>query len=419
MGGPAVGRRVSPEARASVAGMVQAVVPSAVMLRRHLHMNPELSGAEHDTTATIVDRLSRLRPRVLPSGTGAVADIGTAPTVALRADIDALAMTDQKDVPYRSRRPGVAHACGHDVHTAVVVGAGEVLSALHGNGMLRGGVRLIFEPSEETVPGGAVEVVRDGWLTGIKAIFAVHCDPRTPVGQIGSRVGAITSASDRFQLVLNGPGGHTARPHETVDLIREVSRVAMDLPDILGARVGDRGEIRLVFGAVSSGNAANVIPAVARLEGTARTPHSAAWDCFPVEVPRAVAEVLDAPIDSVTGTDTVVGRGSRADGLTWEAILTRGVPPVVNYAAPTELMAAAARSFLGEHAVVKTPHSWGGDSYGWYLVDVPGTYARLGTKGDSLREVHDLHTPGFDVDEKAIAIGIELLVHTVLDWLDA
>jgi amidohydrolase len=352
-----------------------------------------------------MDRLRRtgLQPVALGTGTGLVCDLGEpiadgTPYVVLRADIDALAMPDGKDVAYRSQTPGVAHACGHDVHTTVVLGAGLVLRHLLDGA---GAVRLVFEPREETVPGGAVEVIAEGWIDGARAVFGLHCDPKRDVGQLGLRVGPITSASDLVELRLFGPGGHTARPHLTVDLVSVAGSVATGLQSALDrqlAGLGDGlGTARMVFGAVHAGMASNVIPAEAVLRGTLRTPSPDVWAAAPGLLEAAVAEVLD-------------GTGAR-----WELVHSRGVPPVVNEALSTALLAAAGREVLGADGVGDTEHSMGGDSFAWYLEHAPGAYARLGVHDPrSTGPRLDLHASTFDVDERCIGYGVRILALAAL-----
>lgn len=363
-----------------------------VAIRRQLHAHPEPSGEEHATTELVANRLEAagLVPRVLPSGTGLVCDVGQGddpPLVALRADLDALAMDDDKDVPYRSRREGVAHACGHDVHTAVVLGAGlalaEALSPAEGR------VRLIFEPSEERVPGGAVEVIATGALEGVANVFGLHCDPKLDAGTVGVRAGAITAAADQIDVHLHGPGGHTARPHQTIDLVAVASRVALELPKRL-ADVAE-GEVLLVFGAITAGDAPNVIPTRATLRGSLRTPDRAVWD-------RA-AELVESELEALVGPT----------GAEWTVDHVRGVPPVVNHARATELLARAAAAVVGPEAVVETPRSYGADSFSWYLEVSEGSYARLGTHPPGEPERLDLHAGTFDVDEGAIEVGVAVL----------
>jgi amidohydrolase len=330
-----------------------------------------------------------------------VCDVGSVepPYVVLRADIDALAVDDVKAVPYRSRVPGVAHACGHDVHTAIVLGAGLVLAQMLPEGAASG-VRLVFEPREETVPGGAVEVIDEGWLDGAGAVFGVHCDPKLDVGQIGLRTGPITSACDLVEVRLHGPGGHTARPHLTVDLVAVSGRLAAELQGALERRLDGAGEVRMVFGALHAGTAANVIPPVATLRGTLRTPSPEVWALAPELLQACVAELLE-------GT-----------GATWDIDHERGVPAVVNDAAAVGLFAEAGTEVLGVEGLRETEHSMGGDSFAWYLDKVPGAYARLGVHEGSTSHRLDLHSGSFDVDERCIGYGVRLLVLTALKALE-
>ncbi|WP_234106403.1 amidohydrolase, partial [Streptomyces venezuelae] len=192
-----------------------------IAFRRDLHMHPELGNQEFRTTAALKARLEAagLAPKVLPGGTGLICDIGTRdpgrPMLAIRADLDALPIPDVKTVAYRSTVANRAHACGHDVHTTTVLGAGLVLAELDRQGLLPAPVRLLFQPAEEVLPGGAADAVEAGVLDGVGRIIAVHCDPKVDAGKIGLRTGPITSACDRLEVTLDGPGGHTARPHLT------------------------------------------------------------------------------------------------------------------------------------------------------------------------------------------------------------
>lgn len=373
-----------------------------IAFRRRLHAEPELSFEESVTTDAVMERLivDGLEPHRLESGTGLWCDIGDdGPLVALRADLDALAMEDVKDVPYRSRNDGVAHACGHDVHTTAVLGAGLVLNRLARAGRLPGRVRLLFEPGEERVPGGAVEIVDAGLLEGTEAVFALHCDPKIDVGTLGTRIGAITSASDLVEVTLTGPGGHTARPHRTVDLVTVMARLVVDLPDAVTERMGGPHNCRLVFGAIHAGAAANVIPARGVVTGSLRTPDRAAWDVAPGVLRECLDEILSPT------------------GAAWSLRHVRGVPPVVNDDRAARILARSGRSFLGEAAVTETEHSWGGDSFGWMTSAAPGAYVRLGTHDPSSEDHLDLHHSRFDVDERSIAIGVRVLVRAVLEAL--
>ena len=379
-----------------------------IALRRNLHAHPELSGQERATTDLVSERLelAGLEPRRLAVGTGLVCDIvpddpvasdGVSARLALRADLDALAMADEKDVAYRSQVSGVSHACGHDVHTAIVLGT--ALYFAHHREELPGPVRFIFQPAEERVPGGALDVVTDGGLDGVTAIVGLHCEPKIDVGTIGLKSGAISSAADMAVITLSGPGGHTARPELTVDLVSLAARVVAELPGRVAAKVAhlDRDHatlVKVVFGSVHAGDAANVIPTHCVLKVSIRTPSLAVWDQLP--------ELFEHELRSI-----VAGSGSGVD-----VEYTHGVPPVVNDAEVTDTVGAAARAALGDGCVTEVEQSWGGDDFAWFTREVPGTYVRLGVR-DPGGPTLDLHAGHFDVDERAIAIGVQLLAATV------
>jgi amidohydrolase len=364
-----------------------------VGIRRHLHMHPELGRKEHATTAFLVARLEEagLAPKVLGGGTGVVCDIGTGegPTVVLRADIDALPLPDEKDVAYRSTVPGVCHACGHDVHTAVLLGAGLVLAGMAAG--LPGTVRLLFQHAEELMPGGALDVLAEGWFDGVSSAFALHCDPALEVGRVGVRSGAITAAADDLMVRLTGPGGHTSRPHNTVDIVHALATVATGLPDALSRLVDPRAGLCLVWGHVSAGTAPNAIPREGLLHGTLRVLEKDAWHGAPDMVHRLV-DGLVAPY------------GARA-----HVEYARGVPPVVNDPSAAALMAAAVRTALGTGAAVPTAQSLGGEDFAWCLEKVPGALGRLGVKAPGRSNPYDLHQGAFDVDEDALAAGVRVM----------
>jgi len=392
-------------------GLVRADESLLVEMRRELHAQPELSGQETATTAWLGQHLRDLglAPVRLDVGTGLVCDVAVggavagdgSPVVALRADIDALAMQDGKQVGYRSRNDGAAHACGHDVHTTVLVGAARALVALAPDVPVKGHVRLVFEPAEESVPGGAVDVVAEGWLDGVSAIFGVHCDPRIDVGRLGCRAGALTSAADVVEVRVHGPGGHTARPERTVDLVDVLGRLVTGLQPGIDRLTERPGDLQVVFGAVHAGDAANVVPATGVLRGSLRTRDHEVWLRAPELFRRALEGVL------------------HASSATWEVEHRRGVPPVLNDPAMTTVLVEAATRVLGADAVVETEQSLGGDSFAWYLEQVPGSYARLGTHDPASTAPRlDLHASTFDVDERAIGVGVRVLVTAALDTLE-
>ncbi|MEU1041794.1 amidohydrolase [Streptomyces sp. NPDC005551] len=397
----------------------EAVLPGAlpealraelVAFRRDLHMHPELGNQEFRTTAAVKARLERagLEPRVLSGGTGLVCDIGLGeggrhdarPMLALRADLDALPIPDTKaDCAYRSTVPDRAHACGHDVHTTVVLGAGLVLAELHRTGRLPCPVRLIFQPAEEVLPGGALDAIESGALEGVGRIIAVHCDPKVDAGRIGLRHGPITSACDRLEVALDGAGGHTARPHLTTDLVTAVARVATDVPAVVARRIDARSGLSVTWGRIESGHACNVIPQHAELSGTVR--------CLDLEAWRQAPDLLHAAIDEIATLH-------RAKS---EINYVRGVPPVVNDPIVADLLRDAMTARLGPHSVEDTTQSLGGEDFSWYLEQVPGAMARLGVRTPGERGGRDLHQGDFDADESAIKVGVELFTAAAL--LDA
>ncbi len=372
-----------------------------IEFRRDLHAHPEVGYAEHRTTRQIALRLEAagLRPAILPKGTGLIADIGGGAgdeaSVALRADIDALPITDEKNVPYRSLNAGACHACGHDVHTSVLLGTGLFLARAAASGALPGKVRLIFQPAEE-VPGGALDVLAAGGISSVDRIFALHCDPKLEVGKVGTRIGAITAACDKVKVTLSGPGGHTARPHLTADLVFALGKIITELPAALSRRIDPRSCLSLVWGKVSAGTVANAIPDLGVAEGTVRCLDDGAWHAAP--------EMLKALVESVTS----------AYGLTGDLSYVRSVPPAVNDAASTAMIAAAADRVLGPGAVTQAPQSLGGEDFAWYLESIPGSLFRLGTRRPGSVDEFDIHQPMFDVDERCIGVGVRVMSATAL-----
>ena len=376
-------------------GWLAAHAQDVVAWRRAVHALPELGRAEHRTTAFVARQLlaAGLEPRTLPGGTGLVCDIGYGERcVALRADLDALPLQETTGLPFASTVDGLMHACGHDAHTAVVLGAGLALAAAPS---LPGRVRLIFQPAEEVQPGGALDVIADGAMEGVQRIFALHCDPRLEVGKLGTRVGPITSACDLLEIRLTSPGGHTSRPHLTADLVEALGLLVTQLPLLLTRQVDPRSGTVLVWGAVQAGDAANAIPQHGLLRGTLRTADHATWGELEDKIRTLVASVL-AP----TGVGYVLQH-------------VRGVPPVVNEAGSAGMLAGAAVSVLGSEAAVGTEQSSGGEDFAWYLEHVPGAMARLGV-WPGHGPMRDIHQPTFDLDERALPFGVRVLAQAAL-----
>jgi amidohydrolase len=369
--------------------------------RRDLHAHPETGYHEYRTTRRIAQRLEAvgLRPMPLPKGTGLMVDIGAggpdSPLIALRADIDALPITDEKDVPYRSTRSGACHACGHDVHTSILVGTGLFLARAHAAGALPGRVRLIFQPAEE-VPGGAIDVMSAGGIANVDRIFALHCDPRLDVGKIGTRSGPITAACDKIKVKVTGPGGATPPPPPTADLVFAQGKIITELPAALSRRVDPRSSLSLVWGRVAAGSTANAIPDDGFVEGTVRCLDDEAWHAAP--------DMVKSLVESV----------ATAYGVVPDITYQRNVPPTVNDTVCTAMFDAAADRVLGPDAVIPAQQSLGGEDFAWYLESIPGALARLGTRTPGSAADFDIHQAAFDVDERAIGIGVRLMTATAL-----
>jgi amidohydrolase len=365
-----------------------------VTWRRHIHAHPELGRQEFATTQFVASRLADagLNPKVLPGGTGLTCDFGPedGPRVALRADMDALPMMERTGAPYTSLVPGVAHACGHDGHTAILLGAGLALASVP---QLPTGVRLIFQAAEELMPGGAIDAIAAGALSGVSRIFALHCDPRLAVGRVAVTPGPITSAADQVEITLASPGGHTSRPHLTGDLVYALGTLITGVPGVLSRRLDPRDSTVMVWGAVNAGIAANAIPQSGSVAGTIRTASREAWVSMESLVREIVSSML-APLNVEFGVE-----------------YRRGVPPVVNEAISTRILVHAIEA-IGPDALADTRQSGGGEDFSWYLEEVPGAMARLGVwsgRGPQL----DLHQPTFDLDERALAVGVQVMANIV------
>ncbi|HET7304853.1 MAG TPA: amidohydrolase [Segeticoccus sp.] len=368
--------------------------------RRDLHAHPETAWQEHRTTSFVAERLTAAGVRVRPlPGTGLVADIGAedpAYRVALRADLDALPLPERTGLPWSSRTADVCHACGHDVHTVAVLGAGLALQEL-ADRLAEGGiaVRLVFQPAEEVMPGGAHTVLQQGVLDEVDRCLAVHCDPTIEVGRVGLVEGPITAAADAISVTLTGRGGHTSRPHLTQDLTYALGKLVTDVPAVLSRRLDPRSGVALVWGKVHAGVAVNVIPSTGSAEGTLRVLDAGAWEAAGDVVTEVIHQVV-APY-----------------GVTAHVEHVRGVPPVVNDADAVEAFRLGASGALGEESVVPTRQSLGGEDFGWYLTAAPGALARLGTRSPG-GPTYELHQGDLVVDEDAVGVGARLLAATVL-----
>lgn len=385
----------------AIAAATAALAERLVAFRRDLHAHPELGHAEHRTTQRVGDALASLglEPKPLPASTGLTCDI-TGPDweprmgmVALRGDMDALPLSDTKDVSYASRVAGIAHACGHDVHTTVILGVGHVLAELRTQGLLRTGVRLVFQPAEETSPSGAPLVIRAGALEGVREAYALHCDPRTTVGQIAVKRGAITSAAVRVNVTLRGSGGHTSRPHLTADIIGALGALITQTPFVLSRRLDPRSGASLIWGLVTAGSVENAIPRTGELGGTLRVLDVPGWKAAIAMLPEMITTIA-APY-----------------GADIDIAIDPGIPPTVNTPHGVARLVDAAERQLGPDTVARTSQSMGGEDFAWILQSVPGAMARLGVRPRGITEADwpDIHQSAFDVDEECLQVGVQVL----------
>ena len=373
---------------------------SIVDFRRHLHRNPELSGRETATTAWVGGQLrtAGIPYQLGPENRGIVTDIlpGTGsktPVVALRADMDALPIQEENKVEYRSTNPGVMHACGHDAHTTMLLGAMTALQKARPAVAWRG----IFQPSEE-IGHGARDMIEHGALTGVDAVIAIHVDPNIYCGQIVVAAGPQTAFCQDFEITIRGKGGHGARPHQTIDPVAVAAQLVTLIYQALPRQTDARDPLVVTIGQLQAGHASNVIPDTAKLRGTVRT--------FSAEVSGNARETI---LRLCKGT--ALAFGATIDG-TFDAIL----PGVINDTAVTALCHRAAVGIVGEKLVTaESRPSMGAEDFADYLTQVPGCMMRLGVR-KKRKKITPLHTPTFDIDEDALVIGARLLARVLHEW---
>ncbi len=380
---------------------LQRIAPRITEVRRELHQFPELSGEERKTTAYLSKRLKNmgLAHEVGTDGRGIFSAIigretPAAPVVGLRADIDALPITEENAVPYRSKNAGLMHACGHDAHAAMLLAAVDSLSRLK---TLPVGWRAVFQPSEE-MGHGAREMVRRGALKGVDAIVALHVDPLLPVGQVGIRPGHQTAACQDFTITVRGRGGHGARPHNTIDPIAVSAQLITLIYQAIPRQTDARDPVVVTIGQIEGGHASNIIPDSVFLNGTIRALDS--------QVCANAREIL-----------LRLCKGTAANfGAKIEPQFSEALPGVVNDSSVTAVCQAAASELLGaKNVITEGRPSMGAEDFADYLTEVPGCMIRLGVKRPG-KKVTPLHTPTFDIDENALLVGARLLARIVLRW---
>ena len=372
-----------------------------VALRRHFHTYPEISGQEYNTQAKIIAELRNLglEPRVI-GGTGVISEIkGAKPgkTIAVRADIDALNLLDEVDQEYRSVNAGACHACGHDGHTAMLLGVARVLMEMRDQ--MTGNVRLIFEPSEEEFPGGADSLIKEGALDSANAIIGVHLWQPLEVGTIGISYGPLMASPDEFTITIHGRGGHGSMPHQAIDSLLAGAQLVIGLNTIISRNVDPVDPAALSIGVFKAGDMFNIIPDSALIKGTVRT--------FDQRVRLKIFGRIEQITEGIC----------KAAGVQYDINKIFGFPPVINNPQLARVAANAAEETVSTQNVLEIKPVMAGEDFSLYQEKIPGVYIFVGAGNAERGILYPHHHPKFDIDENALANGVEVMVRTALKLL--
>lgn len=380
--------------REEILALAASVEPIVVEARRHLHSYPELSFEEVETAAYVAARLREwgYSPQTGVAGMHGVTAVleggRPGPTVALRADMDALPIQEETGLPFASTRPGIMHACGHDCHTAILLGTAALFARIREQ--IPGRVLFLFQPAEEVGPGGARPMVGAGVLEGVDQVYGLHITPTMDAGMFAFRPGVGCANSDQIKIVVRGKGGHAAQPHQAVDPVVIAGHVIVALQQIVSRQVPPLQSAVITIGSIHGGTKGNVIPDAVELSGTVRTLDAAVRDAMPERIERLV-------------TGVAAGLGGAAE-LTY----TRGYPCMINDEAATALARAAAESIVGAEKVMTHEISMGGEDFAYFAAARPGSFGRIGVApvGSPLSERYPLHNGRLRVDESALPLGV-------------
>jgi amidohydrolase len=376
--------------------------------RRKIHRHPELGFQEFQTAATVQRALTELgiENHSGIAKTGVIGQIfgGDGPVVALRADMDALPIEEINGTDFDSAISGVMHACGHDAHTAMLLGAATILKELADQNRLPGNVRLLFQPSEEWQDeegkSGGMRMVEEGALDGIQAIFGLHIDPANPVGVVATRSGPMLAAADTFKAVIRGNGGHAARPHETIDTIAMAGLVINSIHHLVSRRLDPLESGVVTIGTIHGGTVDNIIPDRVTMTGTLRSFTPEGRQTLFDELPKAcrIVESLGARV---------------------EVNIIPGYPPTVNDVGATLIMKSAAEAIVGKERVLESPMYMGSEDFSFMTQRVPGCFLSLGTHDPAWGEDYcQLHQPNTRISEMALPIGAAILASVALEWME-
>jgi len=370
-------------------------------LRRYFRMHPELGGEEFETQKKIVAELKAmgLQPRAA-AGTGVIVEVqGARPgkTVAIRADIDALPVQDEVDQPYRSQKNGLCHACGHDGHTAMLLGLVKMFTGLSAG--INGKVRFLFQPSEEKFPGGAEAMIADGAMEGVAAVIGAHLWQPLNVGTIGITYGPMMASPDEFSITIQGKGGHGSMPHQTIDPISVGAQIVVALKAITGNDIKTNELAVLSLGVFKAGSVFNIIPDTALLQGTVRS------------FSQEVREKVFARIQQICNGICI------AHGASFNFEAVYGYPPVINNPHVSTLVAEAGKEILGKAGVIELQPAMVGEDFSFYQQQAPGSFIFVGIGNEDKGLVYPHHHPKFDMDEDGLKIGMEVMAQTVVKLL--
>ncbi|WP_456392679.1 M20 family metallopeptidase [Persephonella sp.] len=395
-------------AKEEIRKAAQEIKEEIISWRRHIHIHPELSGEEKNTSRFVASKLKEFGvDEVIENFGGTTAVVGIIKgkhdvTAALRADMDALPMQEKTGKPYASRIPNVMHSCGHDAHTAILLGAAKILTGLKEH--LQGNVKLIFQPCEERHDcGGAKKLVEEGVLENpdVSAIFGLHVFPELPAGKVGTRIGHFMASSDVFTIKIKGKGAHASRPHQGVDSVLVAAQVINTLHHIVSRKVDPLHPAVLTIGRIQGGYADNIIPDEVEMGGTVRT--------LSLELRDQIPKWMEHAIWGVT----------LSYGAAYEFDYRQGTPPVINDEKTTRFALGMMRDLLGKENVVELPEpTMGGEDFAEYLMKVPGTFIRLGIRNEEKGIKAPLHSPLFDIDEDALPVGASIMAYLAYKWVE-
>lgn len=371
--------------------------------RRYFHMNPEPSLHEYNTSKVVQEELKKLNiPFIIAAETGVIATIkGEKPgkTVLLRADMDALEVCEQNDVPYKSQKEGFMHACGHDGHTAMLLGAAHVLNEIKSE--IKGEIKLLFQPAEE-IAAGAKAMIEETKITDtIDAAFAIHLWQGVPVGKISLESGARMAAADMFTVKIKGRSGHGSMPQETIDAVVVGSALVMNLQHLVSRNTNPLDTLVVTVGKFEAGTRMNIIAGEAILEGTMRSFSDNVWKAIPEQFER------------------VVNNTCATYGATAEINLIRATPPLVNDERISDILKESAVKLYGDEAVIKYEKTPGGEDFAYFTQKVPGALAFVGIRNDERDINAPHHNERFDIDESALEMGTNLYVQFAIDFLNS